>query len=96
MGFFFIGLSGFLCCKIKESKEKRKTSSGILKWYQSLPTEGLFTIDTAVKIRTLNEEMKKTDEISRSAVEFRQKALYGSNTKRMPSEWFYLSTLLLL
>ncbi|XP_050692928.1 nucleolar protein 7-like [Eriocheir sinensis] len=48
--------------------------------------EAPITTDMGVKVRALNVETKKTNELSRRAVEFRQKALYGSNKRRMPSE----------
>lgn len=75
--------------RIKEDKNSNanKVHSSYSQYVISFPPDGLITIDTGVKIRALNEETKKTNDISRRAAEFRQQALYGGNKRRMPSKW---------
>lgn len=50
--------------------------------------EGLITIDTGVKVRTLNQEEKKYTSIVERAADFRKNALYGDKRKRMSASSF--------
>ncbi|KAK8403677.1 hypothetical protein O3P69_000048 [Scylla paramamosain] len=52
---------------------------------ENVDEEGFITIDTGVKVRTLNQEVKKYTDITQRAADFRMNALYRRNTKRVPS-----------